>query len=54
MTPAEVAATTVVVGVHIDARIRKAIRLPEDVRQKAIKMQKYEIAALQEEMVRLR
>ena len=51
---AEVAATTVVVGVHIDARIRKAIRLPEDVRQKAIKMQKHEIAALQEEMVRLR
>ena len=34
----EVAATTVVIGVHIDARVRKAIRLPDDVRQRAIKM----------------
>lgn len=44
----EVAATTVVVGVHIHARMRKAIRLPEDVRQRAIEMKEQEIAALQE------
>src|SRR5262249_36359054 len=31
----EVAATTVVVGVHIDRRVRKAIRLPDDLRQRA-------------------
>jgi len=42
----EVAATTVVVGVHIDARIRKAIRMPEDVRQRAIEMKEHELAAL--------
>ncbi len=42
----EVAATPVVVGVHIDARIRKAIRLPEHVRQRAIEMKKQETAAL--------
>jgi len=33
-----IAATTMRVGVHIDASLRKAIRLPEDVRQRAIKM----------------
>ena len=44
----EVAATTVVVGVHIDATIRKAIRLPDDVRQKAIHMKEREMTALQE------
>ena len=42
----EVAATTVIVGVHIDAKIRKAIRLPEDVRQRAIEMKEQELAAL--------
>ena len=42
----EVAATTVIVGVHIDARIRKAIRIPEDVRQRAIAMKEQELAAL--------
>ena len=44
----EVAATTVVIGVHIDATIRKAIRLPDDVRQKAIQMKERELTALQE------
>ena len=42
----EVAATTVIVGVHIDAKIRKAIRLPEDVRKRAIEMKEQEMAAL--------
>ena len=42
----EVAATTVIVGVHIDARIRKAIRIPEDVRQRAIEMKEQELTAL--------
>jgi acyl-CoA thioesterase FadM len=42
----EVAATTVVVGGHIDAKIRKAIPLPEDVRQRAIEMKEQEMAAL--------
>ena len=44
----EVAAVTVVVGVHIDANIRKAVRLPEDVRRRAIEMKEHEMAALQE------
>jgi acyl-CoA thioester hydrolase len=44
---AEIAATTVVVGVHIDAAIRKAIRLPEDVRQRAMEMTERELGALQ-------
>jgi len=44
----EVAATTVVVAIHIDVTIRKAIRLPEDVRQRAIEMKEQGIAALQE------
>jgi acyl-CoA thioester hydrolase len=43
----EVAATTVVVGVHIDARIRKAIPLPEEVRLRAVAMKEHELAALQ-------
>src|SRR3954447_17624415 len=34
----EVAATTVIVGVHIDATLRKAIRIPEDVRDRALQM----------------
>jgi acyl-CoA thioester hydrolase len=42
----EVAATTVVVGVHIDAVIRKAIRLPEDVRAKAMQMKEQEFESL--------
>ena len=42
----EVAATTVIVGVHIDATVRKAIRLPEDVRERGLKMREEELAAL--------
>ena len=45
----EVAATTVVVGVHIDAIVRKAIRLPDDVRERALKMREEELAALKAE-----
>jgi acyl-CoA thioester hydrolase len=44
----EVAAITEVIGVHIDARVRKAIPLPEDVRQRAIEMKEREMTALQE------
>jgi acyl-CoA thioester hydrolase len=44
----ETAATTVVVAVHLDATIRRAIRFPEDVRQRAIEMKKREMTALQE------
>jgi acyl-CoA thioester hydrolase len=42
----QVAATTVVVGVHIDAIVRKAIRLPEDVREKAMQMKEQEFESL--------
>jgi len=42
------AATMVVIGVHIDATIRKAIRLPEDVKERAWQMKGREFAALQE------
>jgi acyl-CoA thioester hydrolase len=45
----EVAATTVVVGVHIDAIVRRAIRLPQDVRERALKMREEELAALKAE-----
>ncbi len=45
-TSGQLAATTVVVGVHIDAVIRKAIRLPEDVREKAMQMKEQEFASL--------
>lgn len=38
----EVAATTVVVGVHIDASVRRAVRLPDDVRQRATQMKERE------------
>jgi acyl-CoA thioester hydrolase len=44
----ELAATTVVVGVHIDAAIRKAIPLPDDVRRRAMQMKEQELAALQD------
>ena len=44
----DVAATTVVVGIHIDASLRKAIRFPEDVRQRAVKMKERETPAFQE------
>src|SRR5215471_13281391 len=39
----EVAAITVAVGVHIDAVKRKAVRLPEDVRTRALKMKDHEL-----------
>jgi acyl-CoA thioesterase FadM len=35
-----------VVGVHIDAVVRKAIRLPEDVREKAMQMKEQEFESL--------
>jgi acyl-CoA thioester hydrolase len=44
----EVAATTVIVAVHLDARIRRAIRVPDDVRQKAMEMKEQQVAAFQE------
>jgi acyl-CoA thioester hydrolase len=47
----EVAATTMIVAVHMDARIRKAIRLPEEVRRRASMMKEDEIALLQAMMV---
>jgi len=40
----EVAASSVVIGVHIDARTRKAARLPDEVRQKAMEMKGQEAA----------
>jgi len=43
----EVAATTVVVGVHIDALLRKAISIPQDVRDAVLQMRDQEFAALQ-------
>ena len=43
----EVAATTVVVGVHIDALLRKAISIPQDVRDALLRMRDQEFAALQ-------
>jgi len=43
----EVAATTVVVGVHIDAMLRKAISIPQDVRDAVLRMRDQEFAALQ-------
>ena len=42
----QVAATTVVVGVHIDAVVQKAIRLPQDVREKAMQMKEQEFESL--------
>jgi acyl-CoA thioester hydrolase len=42
----QIAATTVVVGIHIDAIIRKAISLPLDVREKAMQMKEHEFASL--------
>jgi acyl-CoA thioester hydrolase len=43
----DISATTVVVGVHIDAILRKAIPIPEDVRDRALRMKEQEFAALQ-------
>jgi acyl-CoA thioester hydrolase len=44
----EVAATTVVIGVYIDSRSRKATLLPEDVRQIAIEMKEEDMMAFKE------
>ena len=38
----QVASTTVVVGVYLDAVVRKAIQLPHDVRQAALRMREQE------------
>lgn len=43
----EVAATTVVVGVHIDAMLRRAVSIPQDVRDAVLQMRDQEFAALQ-------
>ena len=42
----EVAAIMVIVCVHIDAAIRKAIRLPEDVRERVMSMKEESFAGL--------
>jgi len=42
----DVAATTEVVGVHIDAKVRKAARLPEDVRTRAMQVREEEFALI--------
>lgn len=47
----EIAATTVIVGVYIDARIRKGIPVPDDVRQRAIEMKEREMACAQTKQV---
>jgi hypothetical protein len=44
----QVAAVTVVIEVHIDANTRKAIQLPEDVRQRGNEMKQQEMAAFEE------
>jgi acyl-CoA thioester hydrolase len=44
----EIAALTMIVAVHVDARIRKAIRLPERIRQRALEMKECAVAVLQE------
>jgi acyl-CoA thioester hydrolase len=44
----EVVATTVIIGVHIEVTLRKAIPLPQDVRQKALRMKEQELSSLQE------
>jgi acyl-CoA thioester hydrolase len=43
----EVAATTVIIGVHIDAHLRMAVPIPEDIRDRAFRMKEQEFAALQ-------
>jgi len=42
----QVAAITEIVGVHIDATLRKAVSLPEDVRRRAIRVREDEFAAI--------
>ncbi len=42
----DVAATTEIVGVYIDATIRKATRLPEDVRKRAVEVKEDEFGLM--------
>lgn len=42
----EVAATSKVVGVHIYTKVRKAIRLPEDVRRRPMEMNQREVTTV--------
>lgn len=44
----EVVATAAIVGVHIDATVRKAIRLPEDVRHRAMELKQHTMLHFQE------
>jgi len=44
----EIAAMTMIVAVHLDARIRKAIRLPDRLRQRALQMKEQAVAVLLE------
>ena len=46
----QVAAITEIVGVHIDATLRKAVSLPEDVRRCAIRVREDEFAAILDAM----
>jgi len=43
----EVAATTMIVGVHIDARTRRAIRLPEHVRRRAGELKEHDLVLVE-------
>src|SRR5262249_9242528 len=43
----EVSATTVVVGVHMDATIRKAISIPASIRERAVQMREEALEAFQ-------
>ena len=42
----QVAAITEIVGIHIDATLRKAVSIPEDVRRRAIRVREDEFAAI--------
>jgi len=44
----EVAATTEIVGVHIDSIARKAVRLPEDVRERAQQLKEAALSGIKD------
>jgi len=44
----EVAATTEIVGVHIDSIARKAVRLPEDVRERALQLKEAALSGIKD------
>jgi len=46
----QVAAITEVVGVHIDTTLRKAVRLPEDVRKRALEVREQEFSLILESL----